>query len=183
MSGRVGDLSPQQQEALARVRGFAGGKASGGCELPDAAHQVWNPHCSRKGTQESARPLRDAVAEAALCGAAHLSPSLGYPRGGIRLCTPALSGPPGFGPCPLVVGVGWCCHSSGQSRADRLADLLPELQHLFGFFLCLSGSPGVQAFFLLSMFSLNRNGPALVTVLQAASESVTPRGKRSIFRS
>ena len=48
MSGRVGDLSPQQQEALTRVRSFEGvGEAWGGAERPPGHSRERGPWRAR----------------------------------------------------------------------------------------------------------------------------------------
>lgn len=84
-----------------------------------------------------------------LCAAVYRTrdrgPSLGDPGGPIQPPTPAPSWPQSHGSGSRAEGggCGWFPPASAQSTAaNRLPDLPPRLQHLFGFSLWLSESPG-----------------------------------------
>ena len=127
-----------------------------------------------------AHPLRP-VAEADVYGTLALNPSLGCPGAKSRFPLPPSAPSAALvpGPCPLVLGVGWCCHPR-QPWAHRPADLLPGLQHLFVWCLCGFPTPQGGSHLPIAGVSIKEEWRGLgdfKAVRQAAAESVTPWGR------
>lgn len=126
MSGRVGDLSPQQQEALARVRVFEGPGPGGlgRAEQPGTAHRAGAP-TARRGRGPWRAPLssRGPVSSGGCAQDTGPESFSGRRWGPVQLSTPAGCWPQSPGSCCLVGGWGGeaeCCHpASGQPRTNR----------------------------------------------------------------
>lgn len=125
MSGRAGDLSPQQQEALTRVRSLGGGRLGQGPSSPGAQPRKGTRRLQRTGCPGSWAPTW--ARSPPLWAFLRLSPALHLCR---RLATE---------PCPLREveegGPAFCTEAALGRQTCNLPGLLPRLQPLFAWFL------------------------------------------------